>query len=136
MKYQIHNKDYKEYDRVVQTIMTNIFVEKERNGKFIIYNFDPQIDSHKLYFNVTAIAADLINEKVYLDMGLLDYIKFWKKRSKKRSNLKWFSPFHKYKMDDEFKVDTSKLMDFIADELDIKRSLFKEINDKYYGWID
>lgn len=129
-------KTFPEYDRVVQTIMTNIFIEKERSGKIVIHGFNPQINSHKLYFNISTIAADLTDEKVYLDMGLLNYLKFRKKRGKKRLNLRWFSPFHKYKMDDEFKVDTSKLMDFIADELDIKRSLFKEINDEYYGWID
>ena len=127
-------KTFPEYDRVVQTIMTNVFIEKERSGKFIIYNFEPQIDSHKLYFNVAAVAADLTNEKVYLDMGLLDYIKFWKKRSKKRSNLKWFSPFHKYKTDKELGVDTSIMMNFIAASMGIDRNLFKEINNEYYGW--
>lgn len=127
-------KTFPEYDKVVQTIMTNIFIEKERSGKFIIHNFQPQLDSHKLYFNISTIAADLINEKVYLDMGLLDYIKFWKKRSKKRSNLKWFSPFHKHRINKELGVDTSTMMDFIAGSLDIDRNLFKEINSEYYGW--
>lgn len=129
-------KTFPEYDRVVQTIMTNIFVEKERSGKFVIHSFQPQFDSHKLYFNLNTIAADLTDEKVYLDMSLLDYLKFRKKRGKKRSNLKWFSPLHKYKMNDEFKVDAFKMMDFIAEALNIDRTLFKEINDEYYGWTD
>lgn len=50
---------YAEYDNVVRTIMTNVLVERERCGKFLLYDFKGNNGAEKLYFNVTAVAADL-----------------------------------------------------------------------------
>lgn len=127
---------YNEYDSIIQTIATNIMIERERSGNYIISNFNPQYDSHKLFFNVTAVLADLNHEKIYLDMSLLDYLKFRIKRSKKRSNLRWFGSFKKKKLKDRDLVDTSKLMLFIATSLNINVDLFRKINNEYYGWVD
>lgn len=127
---------YKTYDNVVSTIMMNILIERKRCGKFLIYDFDQTDDGNKLYFNVAAVAADLEKEKIYLDMPLLDFIFFWKKRHKNRKNLRWFGPFQKRKLLDENKTSVSIIMDFICKELKINYRLFKEINDEYYGWID
>ena len=82
---------YKQYDTVVNAIMMNILVERERCGMFLLYDFNPKDDADKLYYNVTTAAADLRKENIYLNMPLLDYIKFRKKRSKNRSNLRWFT---------------------------------------------
>ncbi len=127
---------YKQYDSVVNTIMTNILVERERCGKYILYDFRPSDDADKLYFNVAAIAADLNGEKIYLSMPLLDFIFFWKKRRKKRHNLRWLNPIQKKKLSNEDKTSVSIIMDFICVQLKLNYRLFKEINDEYYGWID
>jgi len=123
---------YSEYDRVVQTIMTNILIERGRSGKFILYKFYPEKDSHRLYFNITAVAADLNKEKIYLDMPLKKYFIFKKKENKKRLNLKWINPIQKIFLKDDFKISISYLMSFIRRELNIKESLYKEINNEYY----
>ena len=127
---------YKKYDEVVNVIMTNVLIERERNGKYILHKFDPTNDGHKLYFNITAVAADLNREKIYLDIYLLNYLKFCKKRCKKRSNLRWFSWFQKKKFSDENKISVDTLMNFICTELHLNYRLFKEINDEYYGWVE
>lgn len=127
---------YTQYDNVVSTIMTNILIERERCGKYILYDFQPSNDADKLYFNVAAIAADLYREKIYLGMPLLDFIFFWKKRRKKRHNLRWLNPIQKKKLSDEDKTSVSIIMDFICVQLKLNYRLFKEINDEYYGWVD
>lgn len=122
---------YDLYDKVVSTILTNVLIERERCGKFLLYNFKPKSDMNKLYFNVTAIAADLKKENIYLHMSLWNYIwfriKYWR-----RKNLKWFSPKLEEELDDEYKISVVTLMVFIADQLDISIDLFKEINNAYY----
>lgn len=127
---------YTQYDNVVSTIMTNILIERERCGKYILYDFQPSNDADKLYFNVATIATDLYREKIYLGMPLLDFIFFWKKRRKKRHNLRWLNPIQKKKLSDEDKTSVSIIMDFICVQLKLNYRLFKEINDEYYGWID
>ena len=127
---------HKQYDQVVQTVMTNVLVERQRCGKFLIYDFDQTDDGNRLYFNVMSVAADLEKEKIYLDMPLLDFIFFWKKRRKNRKNLRWLNPFQKKKLPDENKTSALIIMDFICEQLNLNYRLFKEINDEYYGWID
>lgn len=127
---------YKQYDSVVNTVMVNILVERQRCGKFLIYDFDQTDDGNKLYFNVMSIAADLEKEKIYLDMPLLDFFFFWKKRRKNRKNLRWFNPIQKRKLADENKTSTLIIMDFICEQLKLNYRLFKEINDEYYGWVE
>ena len=127
---------YTQYDNVVKTVMTNILVERERCGKYILYDFQPSDDANKLYFNVATIAADLNTEKIYLGMPLLDFIFFWKKRRKKRHNLRWLNPIQKKKLSDENKTSVAIIMDFICVQLKLNYRLFKEINDEYYGRID
>lgn len=124
------------YDSVVSTIMTNVMVEHTRCGKFLLYDFKPELDMDKLYFNVAAIAADMMREKLYLHMSFLNYIKFRIKFWKKRTNLKWFSPWSEKKLDNEYKTSVGVLMSFIEEQLKLSKGLFKEINDAYYGWVD
>ena len=126
---------YKLYDSVVMTVMTNVLVERERCGKFLLYDFHPEKDADKLYFNVSAIAADLQRENLYLDLSFWSYVKF-KIKWRKRKNLKWFGFFSKRKLKDEHKTSVYILMNFIAEHLRVSDEIFKEINDTYYGWID
>lgn len=124
------------YDSVVSTIMTNIMVEHTRCGKFLLYDFKPELDMDRLYFNVAAIAADMMREKLYLHMPFLDYLKLRIKYRRKRTNLKWFSPWSEKKLDNEYKTSVGILMAFIEEQLELPKKLFKEINDAYYGWVD
>lgn len=127
---------YKTYDNVVQTIMVNVLVEHERHDKYLLYNFQPSDDANKLYFNITAVAADLNKKNIYLDMPFWDYIKFRKKRSKKRTNLKWFNPIQKRKLSEEDRISVDTIMNFVCEQLNLNYRLFKEINDEYYGWVE
>ena len=127
---------YKQYDEVVAAIMRNILVERERCGRFLLYDFQPLMDADKLYFNVAAIATDLRKEKLYLNMPLKDYIDFRKKRGKKRLNLRWFGPIHKYFLDAEHKTSIYIIMEFVKESLQLPSGMFKEINDEYYGWVE
>lgn len=130
---------YKLYDSVVSTIMANVLVERNRCGKFLLYDFRPDLDMEKLYFNVAAIAADINKENLYLHMSLWKYIKF-RFKFKKRKNLKWFSPWAEKKLEDENKTSVYILMsfveDFVEEQMGLSKDIFKEINDAYYGWVD
>ena len=125
---------YEQYDKVVNTIMMNILVERERCGMFLLYDFNPKDNADILYYNVTTAAADLRKENIYLNMPLLDYIKFRKNRSKKRTNLRWLNPILKRKLTDEQKTSIYLIMDFIREQLNIDYSLYTEINNEYYRW--
>lgn len=124
------------YDSVVAVVMTNVLVERERCGKFLLYDFHPENDADRLYFNVAAVAADLRKENLYLDVPFWTYVKFRIKRWRKRMNLKWVSSSSKKELDDDYKTGVYVLMDFIAEQLHIPIDLFKEINDTYYGWVE
>ena len=127
---------YNKYDEIVQVIMRNILVERERVGKFLLYDFQPQMDADRLYFNVANVAATMRKEKLYLNMPLKDYIKFRKKRGKKWSNLRWYFPLELRKLDAEYKTSIYIIMEFIKETLELPYNIFKEINDEYYGeWI-
>ena len=127
---------YELYDFVVSTVMTNVLVERERCGKFLLYDFRPEAHMDRLYFNVAAIAADLEREKLYLHMPFWEYIKLRIKFKKKRTNLVWFPPWAEKKLEDEYKTSVDILMSFVEEQLKLPKGLFKEINDEYYGWVD
>ena len=130
------NKNYEQYDQVVNVILTNIFVERNRCGKYLLWDFNPICDSDRLYFNITALAADLNREFIWLDMPFIDYIKMKWKRRKTRKNLRYFGPIRKYFLDNEYKTSIYMITDFICEQLNISHSLLKEINDEYYGWYE
>ena len=127
---------YTLYDTVVSTIMSNVMVERARCGKILLYDFRPELDMDKLYFNVAAIVADMSREKLYLHMPLRDYIRFRMKFWKKRTNLRWFSPWAEKKLEDGNKTSVGIIMSFVEEQLKLPKGLFKEINDAYYGWWD
>ena len=127
---------YKQYDTVVNTIMMNVIVERQRCGRYLLWDFNPNCDTDRLYFNITAIAADLNREFIWLDMPFIDYIKFKWKRRKTRKNLRYFGPIHKYFLDKEYQTSIYMIMDFICEQLNINHDFLKEINDEYYGWYE
>ena len=131
----MEDKDkYGRYDEIVNTILRNILVERERCGKILLWDFNPVDHGDRLYFNVAAIVADLNKEPIYLNMPLFDYLKFKWKRRKSRKNLRYFGPNHAAKLDDEHKTSIYLITDFVCEQLNVSRDLLKEINDTYYGW--
>ena len=124
------------YDEIVNTILKNILVERERCGKILLWDFNPVDHGDRLYFNVAAIVADLNKEPIYLNMPLFDYLKFKWKRRKSRKNLRYFGPSHAVKLDDEHKTSIYIIMDYIRETMDFDYSLYKDINDEYYGWVE
>ena len=124
-----------EYDKIVQSVMTNVLVEKKRLGSYIIYKFNPNNNTHKLFFNVTAVAADLNRQPIFLDMSLWNYLRFSIKFGRRRRNLRWFGwRRHQYKSEEI--VPVQELMDFIGKEFDIDEKMFNDINNEYYGWVE
>lgn len=130
----IDKEKLKKYDEVVNTIITNVLIEHHRLGKFVLYNFNPDDPTHQLYFNVTAVAADLQMEPIYLEMPFLSYVKLWIKFRKKRKNIRWLSLKVQQEIGTIDIIEVQEMMDFICKEMSIKEELFEEINDEYYGW--
>ena len=124
------------YDEIVSTILKNILVERERCGKILLWDFNPVDHGDRLYFNVAAIVADINKEPIYLNMHLIDYLLFKWKRRKSRKNLRYFGSYHASKLDDEHKTSIYLIMSFICEQMEFDYSLYKEINDEYYGWVE
>jgi len=123
---------YRKYDQIIQVIMTNIEVERGRNGKYLLYDFQPELPMDKLYYNATAIMADLNHEPIYIDLPFFDFMKFRHER-RKRKNLKWFGPLKKRKLSDDCKISAHIIMDLIREVMELDESIFEEINSEYYG---
>lgn len=124
------------YDEIVSTILTNILVERERCGKILLWDFNPIDHGDRLYFNIAAIVADINKEPIYLNMHLFDYLKFKWKRRKSRKNLRYFGLNQAAELDNEHKTSIYIIMDFVREQMGIDYSLYKEINDEYYGWVE
>ena len=124
------------YDEIVNTILKNILVERERCGKILLWDFNPIDHGDRLYFNIAAIVADINKEPIYLNMPLFDYLKLKWKRRKSRKNLRYFGPSHAAKLDNEHKTSIYIIMDFIREQMNFDYSLYKDINDEYYGWVE
>lgn len=132
---QIDIKTIQEYDKIVQTIITNILIEKNRLGNYIIYKFNPNNNTHRLFFNVTAVAADLNRQPIFLDMSLWNYLRFRIKFRRRRRNLRWFGWRRRQYKSGEI-VSVQELMNFISKEFDIDEKIYNNINNEYYGWVE
>ena len=128
------NDNYKQYDEIVGALMTNAIVEKERGGKYLLYDFHAENEMERLYFNVVALAADMNMAKFYVDAPLLTYLKLKLTRGRKQKNMRWLNPIQKSRLDDQFKTSAYIIADFVRESFNVDEELFKEINDTYYGW--
>ena len=104
--------------------------EKNRCGKFLLYDFNPEEEADKLYYNVSAIAADLSLNNLYLHMPFFKYLKF--KFKSGRKNLRYFNFFQELKLKPEHKTSVFMLMDYVREELNLPQEIFGEINNEYY----
>lgn len=123
----------KRYDQFVASIISNVIVESDRCSDIILWDFQEDCHADRLYFNVATIVADMYNKQMYVQMKLLDYLKL-KRKVKQRKNLHWLTPAHAKRIPQENKTSVYILMDFIRVHFDEPTSIFKEINDEYYGW--
>lgn len=127
---------YGKYDEIVNTVLMNILVERERCGKILLWDFNPIDRGDRLYFNVAAVVADMNKEPMYLNMSLIDYLRFKWKRRKSRKNLRYFGSRQANKLNDEYKTSIYLIMSYIRDTMGFDYSLFEEINNEYYGWVE
>ena len=130
------NTKYNEYDKIVGTIMSNVLAERNRVGKIVLWDFQEGQSSDRLYFHAACIVADVENEKVYINMPFIQYLKLkWKSR-KVRKNLRWCNPLMARRLPNEGKTSVFIIMDFIAEFHKIGFNKFAEINEAYYGWYE
>lgn len=124
------------YNQIVGSIINNVLAERNRCGKIVLWDFRPENDMDKLYFNVAAIVANMGQEPIYLDMNLWQYIKMKWKRKKAGRNLRYLNCFKKEEIPPENKTSIYILMDFIREFHNIPIETFTEINNEFYGWVD
>ena len=123
----------KQYDEIVGTIMQNVIAEMNRSdGRIVLWDFQHNQDMDRLYYNIACIVADLYDKQIYLQMPLLQYLKF-KYVHRKRKNIHWISRKCKW-LKDENKTSIFIIMDFVRAHYGINMTLFKDINEEYYGW--
>ena len=123
----------KQYDEIVGTIMQNVIAEMNRSdGRIVLWDFQHNQDMDRLYYNIACIVADLYDKQIYLQMPLLQYLRF-KYVHRKRKNIHWISRKCKW-LKDENKTSIFIIMDFVRAHYGINRTLFKDINEEYYGW--
>lgn len=125
----------KEYDEIVGKIMQNVINQSTyTNNKIVLWDFQQLQSPDRLYYNVACIVADLFEQQIYLQMPLLDFLKF-KRKHKKRKNIHWVSKNARW-IPVEGQTSVYIIMDFIRSYYGFEMNKFKEINDEYYGWIE
>lgn len=129
------NRD-KQYNEIVGSIINNVLAERQRCGKIILWDFQPDNDMDRLYFNVAAIVANMNREPMYLDMSLWKFLKMRIKRKKAGRNLYYLTKSTKKEIPVENKTSIYILMDFIREYHGISEETFKKINDEFYGWVE
>lgn len=126
------NKElYNFYDKIVNSIYLNVCAECKHTGEIILWDFQPDNPTDRLYFNVAAVTSDIYEQAIYLDMPLF---KFWKfcREHKGRKNMCWLSPRLKKSYSAEVKTSVYLIMEYVANHYDIPMKTFKEINEAYY----
>lgn len=125
----------KQYDEIVSKIMQNVLNQSTyTDNTIVLWDFQQTAPMDRLYYNVACIVADLTDIKLYVQMPFFEYLLFKFKR-RKRKNLHWVSR-HAEWVNPEGKTSVYIIMDFIREYFDIEMSVFEEINNAYYGWID
>lgn len=121
------------YDKIVNSILMNVYSERQRAGKIVLWDFYPKDDVEMLYYNISAIVSDIEHDYIYLDLGLIDYLKFkWKKR-KGRKNLRRLTNRIKNKLPQDSKTSVYILMDYVKSYYNVDMNTLRNINKEYYG---
>lgn len=125
-----------EYNRIVGTIMQNVFAERNIANKIILWDFQESQSMDRLYFNVASIVADIGKECMYLQMPFFTYLKMKWRRRKTRKNLRWCGPLRSKKLPNEAKTSVYILMDYIREYYNEPYEIFEAINNEFYGWVE
>lgn len=137
MKREYTEVEKTENNQLVAVIADNILVERQRmNGKIILWDFQQEQETDRLYYNVATLMSDVLGENVYLEMPLFDFLIFKWKRRKGRKNLKRVNSKIKNEIEINDRTSIYEIMMFIQKEFNLAPNRFEEINDCFYGeWI-
>ena len=108
------------YDEVISVLISNAGAERQRNGVCLLRSFNPSNPRDMLYYEASLIYCSIINEPLYLHMGLFAYLKFKLTHWKSHKQLKWMSN-----------------MSLTEHEMDANDTIFtsvKVITDYVYSW--
>ena len=138
MKREYTEAEKKENNQLVAIIADNILVERQRmNGKIILWDFQQEQETDRLYYHVATLMSDVVGEDVYLEMPLFDFLIFKWKRRKGRKNLKRVNSKIKKEIEINDRTSIYEIMMFIQKEFNLASNKFEEINDCFYGeWIE
>ena len=138
MKREYTDKEMREYNQIVAVIADNVLVERKRmNEKIILWDFQQDQATDRLYYNVATLISDVAGEKIYLEMPLFDFLVFKWKRRKGRKNLKRVNSKIKKEIEINDRTSIYEIMMFIQKEFNLASNKFEEINDCFYGeWIE
>ena len=125
----------KQYDEIVRTIMQNVLAERNIASRILLWDFQEEQATDRLYFNVASIIADIYKENIYLQMPLIPYLKMKWRRRKGRKNLRWVGHFRANQLPEDAKTSVFILMDYVREYYDLPYEIFEDINNEYYGWI-
>lgn len=125
----------KQYDEIVRTIMQNVLAERNIANRIVLWDFQEEQATDRLYFNVASIIADIYKENIYLQMPLIPYLKMKWHRRKGRKNLRWVGHFRANQLPEDAKTSVFILMDYVREYYDLPYEIFEDINNEYYGWI-
>ena len=138
MKREYTEAEKKENNQLVAIIADNILVERQRmNGKIILWDFQQEQETDRLYYHVATLMSDVVGEDVYLEMPFFDFLVFKWKRRKGRKNLKRVNSKIKNEIEINDRTSIYEIMMFIQKEFNLASNKFEEINDCFYGeWIE
>ena len=126
-----------EYNNFVTMVSNNILVERVRmNNTIILWDFQPDQEMDRLYYNVATLLSDVFDEPVYLDMKLFSFLIFKWKRRKGRKNLKRVHRLIRNEIEINDRTSIYEIMTFIQQTAKADESIYENINDCFYGeWI-
>lgn len=121
------------YDDIIGTLLMNVLSEDQRCGDIVLKDFHAERFSHKLYFEAAIIANAICHSPIYLNMPLIEYLKF--KYSKR--NKKMHKSIHRYNtlVAGTLKAAPTQLsliLDHVADYYKIDNEVYTKIYKEYY----
>lgn len=124
------------YNQIVGTIMQNVISECGLAGdRIVLWDFHEDQPYDRLYFNAAAIVANWKKKRMYVQMPLINYVKFKWKRRKTHRSLRWCGPLMARALPSEAKTSIYLIMSFVAEYYNIDMEVFKTIQDEFYTWI-
>ena len=119
-----NNEYYQELDRIVQSTLINIYSIANKEGKIVLINFDPKVNTDKCIIEIARIAVSLWRFEVEVDLPLFKYLMF---KFKNRDII-----VKRYRKFVENKIDVQELKKFVAKSYVKTTMIFDEIYNEYY----